>query len=500
VPTGRDPWIADSSSPSGLNRLAIRGLGFSLVGQACRFVVSLATTVILARLLTPRDFGLVAMVSSVTGLISVFRDAGLSTATIVHATITHAQISTLFWLNAALGLLSSVVIVAIAPAIAWFFGEAELTWVTMGLAGVSLLSGLTVQHQTVLQRQMRFAALGGVQIASGLVGLAAGSIAALAGWRVWSLVTMSLTEAALLCGLVWVVSGWRPSLPVRRSGVLKLVRFGGAVALRDLMAVLSLSVDRFLLGRLFGPQDLGIYTRAHALLLRPLTQVIPALQAVALPFFSRLQTDDERYRSAVLRSLQAASFVSSFGAALTLATSDWIVAIMLGDKWVEVSGIFRFFAISVFTAPVNAVLSWVLITQRRGKDFLRWGMMNDSLLIASIACAAPLGPKAVALSYSLSGLFLRTPLLYYMVGRCSPLRTAELAHVLIPGLTAGTAAVALIAGLRMVAGDVTPWFGMFGATAVLLAYYFLVGVVTAWGRTSFTVMRTMVRKGVGTDA
>ena len=142
----------------------------------------MAGTVVLARLLTPQDYGLIGMVAVVMGFVSMFKDMGLSVATIQKEEITAEQVSTLFWVNLGLSLIVMALTVAIAPGVAWFYGEPRLTLITVGFAAGFLFSGLTVQHEALLRRQMRFVALAAIEIISLIVGLI---VAISLAWRGW---------------------------------------------------------------------------------------------------------------------------------------------------------------------------------------------------------------------------------------------------------------------------------------------------------------------------
>ena len=150
---------------------SIRGVAVTLTGQGCRFALQTGTTVVLARLLTPGDFGLVAMVTAITSFIASFKDAGLSMATVQREKIDHDQISTLFWINVALSAGMMLLIAALAPAIASLYGEPRLVLITLGLAGAFLFAGLAVQHQALLRRQLRFRALVAIDLSSRAVGI-----------------------------------------------------------------------------------------------------------------------------------------------------------------------------------------------------------------------------------------------------------------------------------------------------------------------------------------
>src|SRR5690349_490902 len=187
--------------------------------QAIKFALSLGSAALLGRLLTPRDFGLVGMVTTLTGFLAMFSEAGLSTATIQAEGVTHEQTSNLFWINASLGMGMGLVASALAPAIAWFYHEPRLVWVSLLLGLAFPITGLALQHRALLNRQMRFGALARIDVGSMLVSIAVACSMALTGFGYWSLVGMQLAAAASACGLAWRESPWRPGRPGRRRGI-----------------------------------------------------------------------------------------------------------------------------------------------------------------------------------------------------------------------------------------------------------------------------------------
>src|SRR5690606_19203223 len=169
----RDAYFDTEHLTKHLRRRTMRGGAITVSSQGVKFALRLGSTAVLARLLTPADFGLIAMVTVVTGFVEMFKDAGLSMATIQRERITHAQVSTLFWINVALSALIMLLIAALAPAIAWFYGEPRLLPITLALSGTMIFGGLAVQHQALLRRQMQFGRLATIEITSMAAGIAA---------------------------------------------------------------------------------------------------------------------------------------------------------------------------------------------------------------------------------------------------------------------------------------------------------------------------------------
>src|SRR5207249_984201 len=190
----------------------------TIAAQGIKFALNLASIMVLARLLTPRDFGLYAMVTTIMGYVVTFGDAGLSTATVQREGITHAQVSNLFWMNVAVGGLMSLIVAGFAPVIAWFYRDPRLVTITLALSITFLMTGSAVQHWALLTRQMRFKVMAAIQLSSMLAGTLAGVGMALLKCGYWSLVGSIVAMAVVRLTLVWGASRWRPQFFTKCSG------------------------------------------------------------------------------------------------------------------------------------------------------------------------------------------------------------------------------------------------------------------------------------------
>jgi len=210
------------------------------------------------------------MVATITGFLRVFKDAGLSVATVQRERITHAQVSNLFWINVLVSALCGLVVAALSPLIARFYHNPKLVSVTLLLSLTFLISGSTVQHQALLKRQMRFKMLAFIDLGSMAVGAVIAVLMASLGFGYWSLVGSSLSMEGSAFLLTWSISRWRPQLPVRNSGIGPLVSFGTHRTIADFMTSLARGSDNLLIGRVYGAISVGLYSRASALLIRPM--------------------------------------------------------------------------------------------------------------------------------------------------------------------------------------------------------------------------------------
>lgn len=384
---------------------------------------------VLARLLTPRDFGLVAMVTTVVGFLRVFKDAGLSIATVQREKLTQAQVSNLFWINLGVSFGGSLILATAAWPIAKFYQNSNLVPIALLLSLTFILNGSTAQHQALLKRQMRFKALAIIEVGSIATSVAVAITLATLGYRYWSLVWSILaTEVAGLV-LTWSTSRWRPQLPRRNSGVGPLVKFGAHRTAGDFILAIGRGSDNLLIGRFYGAAAVGLYSRASALLIRPLDQFLQPINAVFIPALSRLQSQPIRYRSTFLHLYEAIALIGFLFTGLCLALAHPITMVLLGPKWEQASIIFAGFTIAALCLPLANVSAWLFTSQGRGQDMFRTQLINACAIVLSFIAGLPFGPVGVAFGFSMSTLLVRIPIYYYNVGRRGPVSTSDLWRV-----------------------------------------------------------------------
>ncbi len=392
-----------------LRRKTIRSGLWKLIGQLLNLILRLVFLVVMARLLDPKDFGLVAMVTAVTGVFGLFTWGGFSYATIQQAVITDEQISTLFWINVLIGALLACLCMATAPVLVDFYGDPRLFWVTIASAGGLLLTAATVLHMALIERQLRFGKLAVVEIFSQFVGIAVGIGTAFAGFGYWSLVISTLLQAAILLIGVWVIEPWRPGPPRRNVRIFPLLRFGGTVTLYTFVTYLSSNLDKILLGRFWGADVLGRYGRGYQLINIPTQNLNGAIGGVAFAALVRLQRDPIRLKSYFLKYYTLMNSLTLPTTLFCAVFANDIIAVVLGPKWIDTIPIFRLLTPTVLIFGIVNPVGWLLLAIG-----LQTRNLKIALVIAPSAAAAyviglPFGPEGVALAYSTAMLFWLVP-------------------------------------------------------------------------------------------
>jgi O-antigen/teichoic acid export membrane protein len=398
-----------------LKQKTIRGGLARLCAQGADFTMRLVSLMVLARLLGPKDFGLVGMVTAFTGVLILFRDFGLSAAAIQRALVTEEQISTLFWINLAVGFGLTLLTLGMAPVIAAFYHEPRLVGVTAALACSFVFNAAGIQHGALLQRQMRFTTLAVISIISLVVSTSIAIGGAMAGYGYWALVAMTITTPIINTVGFWLTTAWVPGRPHRGIGIRSMMHFGGTVTLNSLIVYIASNFEKVLLGRFWGVDALGIYGRAYQLINIPTANLNSAAGEVAFSALSRLQDDPVRLKSYFLKGY---SLVLAMTMPMTVACAlfaDDMIFVFLGPKWNAAATIFRLLSPTILVFAIANPLSWLIMSLGLVKKALKMCSVIAPLLILSYVIGLRYGPKGVALAYSATMLLWVVPVIAWSV-------------------------------------------------------------------------------------
>lgn len=405
----------------------VRGGIWTLVGQFGSYAIRLISTVVLARLLSPADYGLIAMVAVVTNFIGIFSDMGLSMSTVQQKNITHEQVSNLFWINLFVTSLLGIVLACSAPLVSAFYQDERILRITLWSAITFPLAGLSLQHLAILKRQMRFAAIAQIKLVSMALSVIAALIAAYLGMGYWSLIVLNITMVVCTTPMAWLITGWMPGWFTRNQGTRSHLSFGGYLTGSNVAGYLFRNVDRVLIGKFCSALELGLYDRAYQLLMLPLSQFIYPLSSLAMPVLSRLQDDPARYRRVYIEMQEKMCFLVAPGIGIVLAYNDIIIELMLGEQWLEVSPIFLWLSFIGIVQASLGLVSSLFISQGRVKEHLWWQIFTSVMATISFVIGLPWGALGVAISFALSGLFLRIPLFIWWAGRKGHVTAVDIA-------------------------------------------------------------------------
>ncbi|TXD41175.1 lipopolysaccharide biosynthesis protein [Lujinxingia vulgaris] len=441
-----ETYISTDHLHDDLEGQSVRGGTLTAIAQILKSLLEMGSTFVLARLIAPEDFGLFGMVIIVTGFLTMFKDLGLAMATIQRENITHAQVSALFWINLLLGALITLVTAGSSWVLAWVFDEPRLVPIALGLAGAFFFGGLTVQHEALLRRQMRFGRLAAVEVSAMAISVGLAVAVALAGGGYWALVVNSVALAVASCLGVWIACGWRPARPAKASGLRSMLAFGADMTGFNFVNYFARNFDDFLIGRFHGAQQLGFYQMAYKILMIPLRQINHPVGQIAIPALSRVANDPARYRQMYLRVLENLLLVTMPLGAILVAGADWLILSVLGDAWGPAIPIFAALGLSIFTQTIGNTTGWLFVSQDRTRELFHWGLLSSGLVAISFALGIYWGALGVAIAYTALGIVLRTPLLLWFVTRQGPIKMGDFYRTaFIPFSAALGGATALLA-------------------------------------------------------
>jgi len=350
----------------------------------------------------PEHFGLIGMVFALTVIIERFQDIGLGDAIIQRKEVTHEQVSSIFWINLGISIFLTILVALSAKVIAWFYNDQRLVWITIALSSNFVCSGLSIQHHTLIRRQMRFSQQALIRISSVTFGLAVAISLAWLGYGYWALVWKELARSFLSTALAWSFCHWRPGLPVRNAGIKSLLKFGGNVTGYNMLFYLTNNLDSILLGKLFGAVPVGLYSRARQLTTVPVTQMLEPMKNVSLPALSALQDDPEKYSNYFVKMLAVLTFVYMPLIVYIGIYAHPIVYIALGSQWMDAVLIFRLLTISLFASPIVTMYGMIMLSSGHVRRYLYWGLFTNLSIMILFVVSIRWGVFAIAASWSIS--------------------------------------------------------------------------------------------------
>jgi PST family polysaccharide transporter len=436
----------------------------------------MAATIVLARLLTPEDYGLFGMVTVFVAFISMFNDLGLSMATIQKEEMTHAEASTLFWINVAVSAALASFLIALSPLIVWFYHQPSLLWLNIVLALSLLPGGLRVQHGAILRRQMRFGALAIVELIALVIGIGSGISLALVRHDYWALAAMHWASCLTACIGTWMVCRWQPSLPGHLGAVRSHLHFGTRLTGSQLLQFLTGNLDNVLIGRYWGAIELGLYARAYQLLLLPVQQVCVPLSSVATPTLSRLQAEPVRFRQYYCRALNLMAFTILPMTAILAALAHEAVFLLLGPTWSASATIFQLLAMAGVIEPFVSSASWIMLATGRTDRLFLWSLLTSLTIVLSFVIGISWGAIGVASAYATARWLLVIPSLWFAL-RGTQVGFADIGRAVWRPLCLSAL---LFAGVLCARACVSEWppyaILFFSLTAGLLAYSVTLGL------------------------
>lgn len=380
----------------GYGNAAARGTSLAMLSQLVRSVLQIGSLVVLARFLSPRDFGVVASVTAVVGVADILRDFGLSSASVQAKTLSDGQRTNLFWTNIALGAGCGLIVFAAAPLIAWMYGDSSLIPVTFALASIFVINGFMTQFNAELTRNLRFSAIAIAEI-SGYVGsIVIAVVLAVLGAGYWSIVVQQIAAVVITFFLSFLLCPWRPTWWRHDATIKPFFKFGRGVLGTQLIAYATLNSDNIAVGTYWGPTVLGVYSRAYQLLMVPLNQINRPLTRVALPILAKVQDDDELFSRYLQKAQIVGCYITATIFAFVTALSQPIVAILFGSQWKAVVPVLAVLAASGVFRAISQISYWAYMARGRTGAQFKLYLITRPPMIALMVAGLPWGAVGVA--------------------------------------------------------------------------------------------------------
>lgn len=396
--------IDETLASGNVSQSVVSGFSWTALALIGKQIFQFVILVILARLLTPTDFGLIALILVITDFVAIFNgELGFAEALIQREDLNQDHLFSVFWLNIVIGCFIGACIFFAAPAIALFYNEPQLVPMGRVLAFNFPVYALRTVPLSLLRRRMNFKLLGILELTAIILGGSAAIILAYAGWGVWSLVWRTLITMFVMVVSLWMIVDWKPAFVFKRAAIQELWGFSGNMIGFYAWDYWTRRGDNFLIGKVLGPTLLGFYTRAYTNALIPY-QISLVSRRVMLPALSKIQNDHAKMRTLYCNMLSYVVMIAApvlFGLA---AVADNFVLLIYGPKWLPMVASMRWLCIVGLLLTMGSTVDSIFQSRNRTDLLFRWGIVSGIAALASFGVGAWLfgSIEAVAILYALT--------------------------------------------------------------------------------------------------
>jgi O-antigen/teichoic acid export membrane protein len=493
MPQRIETYFEEHQVSGDLAHRAVRAGVISVLMQYGNGAFQIMGAIILARLLTPSDFGLVAIIAVLTSFVPLLIDFGLGDATTQRSKITPGQISSLFWITSGVGMAVAVAVVACSPLIAAIYRDPRLEPIAVCSAITFVLWGVSNQHLALLRRTMQFGRIARIQLTGTLFGNLAAIALAIGGFGYWALVARPIANALWVAAEAWLGCPWRPGVPVFDAEVKSMTRFGVHVMGFSITYAVSRSVDRILLALYYKPAEVGYYQNATTLYQNSIFAVLSQVHTVGSTALSKLQSNPvalgERYEAA-LSTL--AFFVMPLAAILSVTGRD-VTVVLLGVKWLPAGLLLRIIALRGIFQVIEGSQGWLHLSIGRADRWRNWGVITLVVQTAAVLAGLPFGPTGVAVACVIESVLIAIPSISY-AGRPIGVGSAVVIRAVGPQLIGAIGAAAGGTWLQMNVWQHLPSLARILVSAGFCACLYLTVVVGLFRRSDpLRVARSVVQ-------
>ncbi len=452
----------DIPTAAGMRQQVVHGVRWSAAARYGVQSIQLVSSLTLARLLAPENFGLMAMATVFVEFTRVCLNLGFSKVIVQRKTVDEEFLSSLFYFNIGFAALLMLILAACSPLVAWFYDNGELTWLLVALSSGVFLSSPSLVPAALLNRELRFGKLAVIDMVSTLSQATCAISLAFAGFGVWSLVGGSLTGAIVRPVLTNFVSPWRPKLLYSSARVREVFNFSANLTGFDIFNFFARSADNIIIGKFLGETSLGYYTMAYRILSYPRDAVSGVIGRVLLPTFSRLQNDNQRLAAAYLRICGCIAFVTFPMMLGLMAVAKPFVLAVLDVKWLPALPVIYIFCPLGMLQSIGTTVGHLFIAKGRADLMFRLGVVRGSVIIASFFAGLPWGIVGVATAYATVVLATWIPSLWVVFRLVPGLRVRDFMRNLVPHATYAITMAALVyfTSWRLAAVGTASWLNV----------------------------------------
>jgi PST family polysaccharide transporter len=470
-----------------IQKRARSGPIYLLSRRGAAALIGLASTVTIARLLSPRDYGLAAMSAVVLAFVQVFRDFGLTNATLRKGHIEEHEVNFLFWFNIFATCAIALIIAIASPWIADFFDEPEVrNIILVSLVGF-VVGGCSLQHNALLKRDLRFGVVAAIETFSLFVGFLVGVTVAFIWRNYWAVVAYGLVQAFVSAVInVWV-SKWRPGVPRMIPEARELFKFGTNSTIFSTLNFVSRYASTIIIGHSLGSVSLGHFNRAYNLFQLPLSNLLQPIIQATLPVLARLRPHPLLYRQTYLGLVERLSCTLVPASVLLVFIGVPLVHVMLGEKWTLAGILLSVLAPGLAVYGTIYPVSDLLISQGRGSELRTTGIYDLVLRVAGTLIGAYFGLVGAAAGFTM-GTVAMLPVRIVVGGRKGPVTAPDQWRAILPSVPIG---IGTAIGCGTVAFALQKW--SLGSLGALVAHCAAGGLGAVLGTLCFGSSRRAVR-------
>lgn len=393
-----------------LSQKAISGIGWSTAAKFLRQFFQLIFQIILARILSPEDFGLLGMIVVFSGLADILKNFGFSAALIQKDEVSDQHYNSVFWLNVFLGLIITGAFQLLAPVIATTYHQPALENITRVYSFVYLIGSFNIVQETLLQKKMEFKRLFYMEAFAIVISGVAALIMAFNSYGVWTLVWQYILITIISSTVLWITSSWKPAFTFKFTSLRELHKFSINLVGADLLNYAARNIDNFLIGKYIGVAALGIYSRAYFLMLQPLSITNQLIARVMFPLLVSFKNNFNELKRIYLKATRLIAFVVFPFITFAFVAAKPFILLLLGSKWIEVATLLRVFCIYCLVDTIGITTVWIYKATGHTHAMFKWGIYNAIIIISAILIGMQWGITGVAVSYTAAFLvFLWIP-------------------------------------------------------------------------------------------